>query len=569
MGDRLYRPNQKLAQVVQLSDTVSCSHSRHDFRFGGQILYTYAFEDSAIDDRGSIAFDGQFTSQAAGILSGSPVADLLLGQTSSATLGTRQVAHVRNRYFGVFVNDSWKLTRRLTINLGLRYDLQTPWRERDNLINNFEYDPSSPTFGTLVNATCCSIRRRSGANLDTNNLAPRVGLAYRLTPRTVVQAAFGVLYGALGYAPDAVAPINPPYLVNVTVSSPTTVAVSSIVLAIGSPPGLLSPTNAPNPTLYSISPNYPMPLVNQWNFSIQHQLTAKTSATVSYVGSSAYDLQNENDINNPIPGPGALNPRRSFPNFAGIYYESPYEHATFEDLQRSLEKRYSRGVVATAAYTYSHSIDGIINFEDEVGGGVPQNPLDTSGEKASSGYDVRHRFVTSVVYDLPIGRKGSFLGGSEVTRAILGGWQAGGIFVGQTGYPLTPSVSPKPSNTETPAYPNRICDGNLSGCQRTVSRLFDAPCFAPASPFTYGNSGRSVIRAPGLVNLDSMVNRTFHFTESRYVAFRTEFFNLPNSVHFARPNLTVGNANFGSITSTATASASPARQIELALKVWF
>jgi hypothetical protein len=310
-----------------------------------------------------------------------------------------------------------------------------------------------------------------------------------------------------------------------------------------------------------------MPKVNQWNLAIQRQFSTTTSATISYVGSGTESLQNENDINNPLPGPGPFNPRRPFPTLGEIFYESPFGHATYEGLQTSLEKRLSNGLLATVAYTWSHSIDNVNNFEDFVGGGTPQNPLNPRAEKASSGYDHRNVFTTSAVYDLPIAKNGGFLGGSKVSRAALGGWQAGGIFTAQSGYPLTLSVSPNPSNTETPARPNVICDGNLPRGQRTAVKWFDTACYVPAAPYTYGDSGRGEIIAPGLVNMDFMVNRTFHFTEARYLEFRSELFNLTNSEHFGMPNSTLGVANFGSITNTAPNS--PAREVEFALKAWF
>lgn len=567
LGDDEYAPSEKIIQLGQGNDIVSWSHGRHDVRFGAEFHHTDGTEVSAIVTRGNFDFNGQFTSQVPGSGTGSPIADLLLGQTDFANLANTQIAHARNDYFGAFVNDSWKLTLRLTVNLGLRYDLQTPWWERNNLINNFDDNPNSPAYGTLVAATNGSWLDRTGANLDTHNFAPRVGFAYSVTPSTVVRAAYGIFYGSWGYAGNDVAAVNPPFLINATVTSPTTAAASSVVLANGFPTGFVSLANDPNSSIYSISPNYPMPLVNQWNLSIQHEFSQAMSATISYVGSSTQSLQDENDINNPLPGPGPLNPRRPFPTFGEIFEESPFGHSTYEGFQTSLDKRYSKGIVATAAYTWSHSIDNLNNFEDFAGGGVPQNPFNLRAEKASSDYDHRNVFTTSVVYDLPIGRKGGFLGGSEVKRAILSGWQAGGIFGAQSGYPLTLSVSPNPSNTETPERPNSVCNGNLSHGQRTASMWFNTSCFTLPAPFTYGDSGRGEVNAPGLVNADLMVNRTFHFTESRYVTFRGEFFNFTNSEHFGMPNGTLGESNFGSITNTAPNN--PAREIELALKVYF
>ncbi|HLJ16235.1 MAG TPA: TonB-dependent receptor [Bryobacteraceae bacterium] len=560
LGDRQWAPNLKQVQVAQLNDTVSWNHGSHNIRFGGEILYTYNYAFSANQPRGVFAFNGQFT--------GSAFGDLLLGQTSSASLGTVQIAHLRNRYYGLFVNDSWKITPRLTVNLGLRYDLQTPWWDRDNYQTNFDYTFGSPTFGTLVPAANGSIKNRSFVNPDTNNFAPRAGLAYQLTSHTVIRGAFGIFYGFPGYTGNNdTGTANPPDLINVTLTSPTTAPVSSVVLSQGFPIGLLNPANLANPNIFGISANFPMPVVDQWNFSVQHQFAGSMSATVAYVGSSTSHIAGLNDINQPAPGPGAVNPRRPFPQWGQIEYETPYAHASYQGLQTSFEKRFSKGIVATASYTYSHSLDNVLNHEDSVGGSFPQDRTDTNAERASSGYDLRHRFVTSFAYDLPIGTSGGFLGGSATSRAILGGWQTGAIFVAQTGYPFTPTVSPNPANTTGAARPNRVCNGNLPSDRRSVDMWFNVSCFAPATPFLFGNSGRDVLEAPGLVNVDLLVSRKFNFTEARYVEFRTEFFNLTNSAHFNAPNAVIGTNPSGKITTTLPGS--PDREIEFALKFWF
>lgn len=566
LGDRQWAPNLKQVQVAQLSDTASWNHGNHNLRFGGEIRYTYNFAYSANFPRGAMGFNGQFTSRVPGQGLGSAIADLLLGQTYTASLGTFQVAHLRNHYYGLFINDSWKITRKLTMTIGLRYDLQTPLWERDDNQANFDYEAGSPTFGTLIPAKSGDIRNRSFVNLDKNNFAPRLGLAYQLTPATVVRTAFGIFYGFPGYVGNNDSgTANPPYLVNVTVPSPTTASVSSVVLATGYPPGLVSPSNLNNPSVYSISSAFPMPVVSQWNFSVQRQFTNSMSATAAYVGSGSSYLSGLNDINAPVPGPGAVNPRRPFTTFGQVEYQSPYGHSTYHALQMSFEKRFSRGIATTASYTYSHSIDNVLNHEDNVGGSFPQNPRDLAAERASSGYDIRHRFVTSVVYELPVGKNGGFLGGSRVTRAALGGWQTGGIFVAQAGYPVTATINPSPANSTGPARPDQVCGANLPGGERDAYRWFDTSCFKPAAQFTYGNAARGVIRAPGLVNLDFIVNRNFHFTERRYIEFRTEFFNFSNSAHFNAPNAVIGTAPAGRITTTTT----PNRQIEFGLKVWF
>jgi hypothetical protein len=566
LGDRAWAPNLKHVQVAQANDTVSWTRGTHSIKFGGQVLKTYNFADSANMPRGLFTFNGQFTSQIPGVGAGSGLADLLLGQTSSAGLGTLQVAHLRSMYYGLFVNDSWKVTPSLTVNLGVRYDLQTPLYDRDNRQSNFVIDPASPNYGTLVPAQSGSILNRSFSNLDTNNIAPRVGVAWKVNDKTVVRAGYGIFYGFSGYiGNNDSGTANPPYLVNVTVPSATTSAVSKIPLATGFPDGFVDPQKATNPSLFGIATNYPMPLVNQWNFSLQRQLGRANTMTLSYVGSGSSYLGGLADTNQPTPGPGAVNPRRLFPTIGQVEYASPYGHGSYHALQASFERRLSAGLALTGSYTWSHAIDNVHSHEDNVGGAFPQDPNDWAAERSSSGFDLRQRFVSSVIYELPFGHPGGFLGSNKVLRAIVSGWQTGGIFVAQTGYAISPGISPNPANTTGSARPDAVCNPNLPSGSRSIDAWFDISCFKPAVAYQYGDAGRNTILTPGLINLDLLGARTFHFTETKYLEFRAEFFNLTNTPHFAAPNATIGTAQAGTIVATGN----PSRQIQFGLKLWF
>ena len=566
LGDRNFNPNPKLVQVSQLNDTVSWTRGNHNIKLGYQLLLTHTYAGTSNNARGSMNFNGQFTSRVAGQGSGSPIADLLLGQTNTAAISTPLVGRLRNRYHGFFVDDTWRMTPKLTVNIGLRYDLQTPLFERDNRMTNFEFDPASPAYGTLLPATDGGIESRSFTALDRNNFAPRLGIAYQATSKTVIRSAFGIFYGGLGYQDIAHSgSANPPYFLSVTVPTATNASLSSLILASGYPSGILSPANLANPNLFSVSRDYPMPAISQWNFSVERQLPLKSVLTVSYVGSSTSNLMGDVDLNAPPPGPGAVNPRRPFPQYGSLIYQSPYAHSTYNGLQVTLQRRFNNGLSLLTTYTWSHSLDNVLSNEDNVGGAMPQDSNNTSAEKASSGFDVTHRFVTSAIYEVPLGRSGRLLGNSATGRALFGGWQLGGIFVAQGGHPLTLTASPKPSNTTTPERPDRICDGNLSSGRRSIEQWFQVSCFALPAPYTFGNTSRGVIRSPGLVNLDAMLSRTFALTERYRLEFRAEAFNLTNSAHFSAPATTVGTPQAGQITSDA----SPNRQIQLAARFVF
>jgi len=565
LGDRLFAPNLKLVQESQLNDVVSWVKGSHSITFGGEFIDTHNLADSWRLPRGQFNFSGQFTSQVPGKGHGSAIADLLLGQTSNAQLGTVQFMPMRNHYYGFFINDSWKASRRLTLNFGVRYEIQTPWWERNNNQSNFDYNSQSPTFGTLVLAKSGGYLARTFSNLDTNNIGPRVGLAYQLTPKTVIRSGFGVFYGNWGYmGNNETGTVNPPFDFNVATPSATSALLSDSVLANGFPSGYLNPDSVVNPALYAVSANYPMPVVDQWNASVQRELPGDSTLTVAYVGSSGSHLASLNYINAPPPGPGSINPRRPFPQFGEIQYRSPYAHATYHSLQVTFERNFKSGFSVLSAYTWSKSLDNVRDLEDSVGGADPQNPNNLAAEKAPSGFDTPNRFVTSVVYHLPFANGNGMIGGSRIGRTVLGGWELGGIFTAQSGFYETPAVSPNPANTTTPARPDRLCNGNLSSGQRSIDQWYNPGCFAPAAPYTYGNSSRQVIEGPGFVNLDSIVDRTFSFTESKSLEFRAEFFNFTNTAHFNGPNMTVNQPGAGTINS-----AKAARIIQFGLKFKF
>ncbi|MBI1748884.1 MAG: TonB-dependent receptor [Acidobacteria bacterium] len=561
LGDATFTPNPRWSHWLQLSDGLSWIRGKHTLKLGGDLRLRTNSGRSGQLARGSFTFNGQFTASA--------VADLLLGQTSSATLTTTLPLDLRDDYYGFFIHDTWRLSRRLTLNLGLRHELQTPMWERHNRMSNFDLDPRSPTYGQLAPARDGSIRSRAFANLDKRNFAPRIGFAYSVDPKTVVRGALGIFYGGFGWYNVARSQAaNLPYFVNITVPSPRTAPLSYLVLAEGFPPGILDPRNARNPAVTALAPNFQTPQIYQWNVCLERESVGDTVLSLAYVGSSSSRLRGFNDINAPEPGPGPINSRRPFPTLGIIGLQASFVHATYHSMQAKLERRFNRGFSLLSSYTWSHSIDNSTDLESDAfgtGTTIPQNPNNIRAEKASSAMDVRHRFTSSLIYDLPFGRRGGWTGDSAVIRAVLGGWQLGGIFVAQSGAPMTPIVNPNLSDTTTPIRPDRVRDGNLPRGARSIDRWFDPSAFAPPARYTFGNSGRAVLRAPGLVNLDLLLGRNFQITETKRLELRGESFNLTNSAHFGRPDITINQPQAGRITSTQI----PNRQVQIGLRFVF
>jgi hypothetical protein len=233
-----------------------------------------------------------------------------------------------------------------------------------------------------------------------------------------------------------------------------------------------------------------------------------------------------------------------------------------------MERRFRDGLSLLASYTWSHAIDDGIDPGDVslVISAVPQNLNDIRAEQASADFDVRHRLVTSVVYDLPSLPHRGLFGDSHLLRTILGGWQVAGMFVAQSGLPLTPTIRPNAAVSTTPLRPDCVGDGNLPSSQRTIDSWFDVSPFRVPAPFTFGNCGRNILRAPGLVNLDLLIARHFQIARGKRLELRAEFFNLTNAVHLGRPYLVIDvPEQAGRISSTQV----PARQVQLAVRLVF
>lgn len=563
LGDRTFTPNPKRSKMFQISDGFSLTKGAHGLKFGGEFWQLRGFAGTSNNARGSLTFNGQFTSRVPGTGAGSAIADLLLGQTSTATITTFQIVNMKASNTGVYFNDNWKVSPRLTLNLGLRYELMTRFRERDNRHASFDLNAGSPTYGTVILAKDGDHVSETFSDLDKNNFAPRLGFAWQVANKTVVRGSGGLFYGGFGfYAVGQTTAASPPFFLNIAYPTATNAAVSNVTLATGFPADALNVSRAVNPAVGAQLRNYPFPTVYQGNLSIEREIAGGIVGTVSYVGNATTHLNGQIDWNAPRPGAGAVNPRRPYPTFGAINLFAGFGHSSYHSLQLKAERRFRNGFSLLSSYTWSHGLDNTQDGEDTTNATLPQDQFNTNAEKGNSSYDLRHRSVTSVIYDLPLAK---WAGDSGVAKAILGGFQLGGIFVMQTGQPVNLTVAGNPANTTNPVRPNRIADGFLARGSQTIDRWFDVSAFALPAAFTFGNASRNLLRAPGNVNLDLLIGRNFIFTERTRLEFRGEFYNATNTAHFGRPNAVIGSPQAGTITSTAT----PNRQIQLGLRLVF
>jgi hypothetical protein len=553
--------------LYQISDTLSLNRGRHNISLGVDFRAVQFQLRLGLNNNGAISYDGRY--------SGSSVADFLLGYVSSATaqmgLG---LANWRSKSTNLFLADDIKLTPRLTLNLGLRYEYDTPFSEIDGKEGYFDTSKGQLIVGLSENQTPLRIPNvvldpnlRPGIWFkDTNNFAPRIGLAYRLTNTAAIRAGYGVFY-AKTQGNELQFKINtPPTVVAATlVGSLTTPNVLADRDLFPDPASPSFPVSTLSP--FSVDPLDRTPYLQQWNLSWQQELPGQLLGEVAYVGSVGHKLTERTNINQAVPPANPASPtpiaeRRPFRNFGDILSALFQENSNYNSLQARLERRFSNGLAFLQSYTWSHSIDTASRGS---GGSWHQNIRNLRDDRGSSDFDVRHRLASSFSYQLPFGRGRSWLSNTGgVTGKLVEGWQVHGIASFNTGNTFSVTVSGDRANVG--GFPfqraNRSCDGNLPRGERTILRYIDTSCFVVTPLGTFGNAGRNVIEIPGLNNWDLSLFKDTQLTESFKLQFRAEFYNAFNHTQFGQPDLGVQSAFFGQISS-----ARAAREIQFGLKL--
>jgi hypothetical protein len=330
--------------------------------------------------------------------------------------------------------------------------------------------------------------------------------------------------------------------------------------------------NNPVGAMLAVDPNMRSAYVQQYNLQLQRELPGEVVAKVGFVGNIGRRLDFSWNYNQPVPGPGANNPRRPLfgiaPNITDVTYLTFDGKSSYNSLQASLERRF-KTVGFLAAYTWSHSIDDVANaFGGADNGPIPQDRRCRQCDRADSGFDIRHRFTTSLNWALPFGKGRRVDLGNRASNALAGGWDTNLIFTAQTGLPFTPSLQTSVSNAGG-SRPDRLKSGELEHPDPFLwfDVSFNSPGAAWGVPaqYTFGNSGRNILRGPGRVNLDWSMFKDFVGSDRWRVQYRAEFFNLFNTPQFDLPNSSIGNPGAGRITSTI----GPNRQIQMGLRLSF
>lgn len=551
LGGASNLPQDLINNGFQWSDQVIWTKGRHTRTFGVDIRRNQANVLSLSNGRGTFSF----TANTSAPTTGYAIADLLLGYpTSTSNNPKAPLIYIRTSGFSGFIQDDWKATEKLTINLGIRWELDTPLTSANNQLANFV-----PQTGALVIAGQNG-QAKNIYKYDFSKFQPRVGFAYSAVKNTVLRGGIG-LYSTAPTSYNGIGTIyfNPPFRAPATFNS-----------SVAAPITLNNPfpttTSGGTVTPAGVSTGFLTPYVMQFGAGLQHQLPGGILIDASYFGSKGTHLPNAINVNQPGAGPGTtaqVNARRPFPNYGNITFFESVAYSHYDSLLLKVEKRTGFGLNILGSYTYGKSLDdssGEGASSSDSSSNQPQNSSNINAEYGRSDFDIRHRFVESTIYTLPIGKQ---LSANRIAKQFLGGWQISSIFTYNTGHPLTASYTGNNSNTfNNHDRPNLI--GNPNSGPKTIAHYFNTAAFVAAPINTFGNAGRNLINGPGYVDLDGAVSKTFVLPREMGLQFRGEFFNALNHPNFNLPSGTFDASTFGQISS-----AMDPRQLQVAVRFTF
>ena len=553
LGDEGNNPQDSVTNVYQFLNNSSYVHGNHLFKFGADVRFSQqnAFRD--VESRGRLQFSPFFQ------LTGNALGDLLLGfplLTSVAHVDNPQ--RIRTHSYNFFVNDSYRVTPRLTINAGLRYEYNSPPVDADDRANIYDVATRS-----LVQVGTNGVPR-SGFEPDRNNFAPRVGFAWSVGEKTVLRGGYGVYYDQSPLAPAEALYFNSPFFDNNIFFS-----LPGLPLTLADPFPSFFPFPLPDSAL-AIQRDLRTGYMQHWNFNIERQLGSHSVLEVAYVGSKGTKLLTARDINQPQPSvlpPGLPFVPRPDPRFDDIDLLESRANSNYHSLQARFQQRLTRGFSALASYTWSKSIDDASNFFTSAGDpNFPQNSFDVAAERGLSNFDVRHRLSLSYSYALPFRKPGDGL-----AAHLVNGWETFGIVTLQSGRPFTVALLSEIDNSGTGRSilgfgandrPNVVGNAELSN--PTTDQWFNTAAFAFPAPGTFGNAGRNILEGPGFQNVNMSLLKNTRLTERVNLQFRAEAFNLFNHPNFNLPDNFLGSPTFGRITS-----ARDPRHIQFGLKLLF
>ena len=559
--------------IANLSKTIG----RHSLKTGYNYTYRIFETNTSNPMNGNGDFDRRLTSLFSDNNSGHSFATMLLGTPTEIRRSSgNTLTDARVQASQAYIQDDWRVNNRLTVNIGVRYEFANPPYDSTDRLGNLlvtrdpatgKYDgilmwatrnPSvNPATGTINDPPNQLGYGRSLKRSNYRDFAPRIGLAYQMNSKTVVRAAYGIFYNSTfvqelqdlrkfwPYTPQELFVANTGTRPDLLITDPPVTGTVSI----GG---------------WSQNPENRTPYSQQWNLTIQRQLMNDLTVDIGYVGNNNKRQIGYSSLNTaPIPGPGAVNPRRLMPRFGELDAGYNQFNSEYHSLRVNAVKRFSKGLQFQTNYTWGKALDDQSSLAETRG----QNQYDRRSDWGRSSIDLRHIFQASYVWELPFGRQKKFGGTwSRGLDYVAGGWSVEGITRLQTGAPFNVTVGQDRANVgRSIQRPNVLRNPNTGGDRNVSNPWFDTSAFQLQPIYTYGNAGSFITQADGRQGWDLALQKEFHFwREGNMINFRAEMFNLPNHVNMGNPQGSFASSAFGLVTS-----ATAARQIQLGLRYQF
>lgn len=565
------RPKSQDRKAFEGTENFTILAGKQSIKFGLLIRYYQWLGYDSSTYAGQFSFNGN--------ASGDAYSDFLLGYPSAVTRSyPADNFGGQATYKQFFVQDDIRVSSKLTLNMGLRYEY-SPWLGGyKGQIGTFDPTQSKPIIvsgsGTIPDLTAQYaapaayqffgqyIQTSSQAGLPSNitytdktQFGPRIGVSYSVNGKTVIRGGFGMFYepeGTSGRVNLSVLPYRLSETVNQTQNVVPTRTLANFFLGTQLGSALANPTLSPTKTHLNVGYN------EHYSFGIQQQLSKHDVLEIGYVGNHGVHLNGTNDFNDPTPATGAIQARRPYQPFGTITFNTQDTSTNYNSLQAKIDHRQSHGLSGLLSYTYSKFMQ--FNQSPALGG-------NTGYEYANSPYDTPHNVAGSMSYELPVGHGRKFLNQSNgLVNSVIGGWQLQTIIVVRSGVPFTPVIAGDRANTGVGGQrPVLNPSGATPGFTRSVLTWFDRFKYTPAAQNSYGNVRANTLRTDKYRQYDASIFKNFAMPGETNLSFRAEFFNLTNTTNFGAPNSTVDVTSGGQITSTSV----PSRDIQFALKYNF
>ena len=583
-----------IENTFEPSDVVTMIRGKHILHFGGEVLdYQGNFTPWGNVQSGQFTFTGIYTQQSPTVAGGgSAYADFLLGDVNGWNVNNQPESGMRMKSPQFFVQDDIKVRPNLTVNLGLRYEIQGGWSEVKNHLGSFD-----PTIQNAVTGTPGAMWFAGETSRTTLQAAiydiflPRVGFAWSPNGSTVVRGGFGIYaftwsmdtYGqGVGFGNNSSGSAND---ASNGATAVTTLSGPGTNLQTGLPLPYISASRSPTAYNGQNVPynqyHTPVPKMDQWTLSVQRQLGTKMVAEIAYIGSHGAHLDFPVDINQiPVSKLSATdtNADRPYPQFGTLAGNTNNSGSNYNSLQLQIQRRLTEGLSFNGSYTWSHFLDN----QDSSGWGgrggtqTYQNAFDPAANYGNSNFDVRHSVKGSVVYELPVGRGRRFLSTNSVLDAVVGGWQTSATVVAHSGQPFTVVTTNNTSFSKAgQQYPNVIGDPRVSN--PTISNWYNTAAFAQPANGTFGNERRNSLVGPHFSEVDFSLGKNFTIREGIGLQVRMDAYNILNHPSFSNPNASISFGpdpkNPGGIIPTSssniTATTIGPRAIQLNARVSF